>query len=194
MSHWYREIHISGGFLLITGWFTLVNGWELLAVVLSAAAIHEAGHLLVLRGLGVPGTALRLSVFGAEIEADCTRLSYPGELCAVLAGPFANLLCGMALASAGAPVPAGAHLALGAFNLLPVRPLDGGKALCLAASWCAGPAAGEQVARWAGGCTALALACLVIWLVWRTGGSLWLLPAAAGLLGAAGRELRGPKC
>ena len=41
--------------------------------------------------------------------------------------------------------------------------------------------------------TALALGGLVLWLIGRTGGSLWLLPAAFGLLAAALRELPGRK-
>ena len=39
----------------------------------------------------------------------------------------------------------------------------------------------------------LALGGLVLWLIGRTGGSLWLLPAAFGLLAAALRELHGRK-
>ena len=78
---------------------------------------------------------------------------------------------------------AGAHLSLCLFNLLPVRPLDGGRALALGVSALAGPAAGEGAARWAGALTALTLGALSLWLMGRTGGSLWLLPAAAGLLG-----------
>ena len=48
MSRWRDRIRISGGFWLLAAWFTLVNGWQLLAVILSAAALHELGHLLVL--------------------------------------------------------------------------------------------------------------------------------------------------
>lgn len=47
MSRWRDRIRISGGFWLLAAWFTLVNGWQLLAVILSAAALHELGHLLV---------------------------------------------------------------------------------------------------------------------------------------------------
>ncbi len=189
MSLW-REggIRVSGGFCLLVVWFALANGWALLATVLSAAAIHELGHLLVLRWCGAAVTALRLSVFGAELETACARLSYRRELAAVLAGPAANLLCGLALAALGWTVQAGAHLTLCAFNLLPVRPLDGGRALALAVSWAAGPAAGEWVARWVGLCAAQSLAAVTVWVMWRTGGSLWLLPAAAGLTAAALRE------
>ena len=48
MSRWCEGLHISGGFALLAAWFALVNGWQLLAVILSAALLHELGHLLVL--------------------------------------------------------------------------------------------------------------------------------------------------
>ena len=173
MSRWRDRIRISGGFWLLAAWFTLVNGWQLLAVILSAAALHELGHLLVLRLLGARVRELRVSVFGAELMTSAARLSYPGEIAAVLAGPAVNLLCALVLGGAHAWVAAGAHLSLCLFNLLPVRPLDGGRALYLAAAWLAGPSAAERIACWAGGTTALALGGLVLWLIGRTGGSLW---------------------
>lgn len=187
-------LRISPGFCLLAVWFIMDNGWRPLAVVLGAAAAHEMGHCLALRMQGVRITGLRIGVFGAELEADRRRLSYAGELAAVLAGPAANLLCALSLAFLGGARQAvliGANLVLCAFNLLPVRPLDGGRALYLLASWAAGPAAGERLARWAGFGSALALAALLGYVMHRTGGSLWLLPAAAGLLASAGRELAG---
>lgn len=183
------KIHVSVGVCLLLGWFVLVNGWRLTGLVLSAAALHEMGHYVVLRLLGARISALRISVFGAEMTAGGDALSYAGELAAVLAGPAMNLLAGVALAEAGYLAAAGAHLVLCAFNLLPVRPLDGGRALYLLISWAMGPTAGETVCRWTGGCTALFLATALVWLMVRSGGSLWLLPAAAGLCMAAFREL-----
>jgi len=193
MSRWRDRIRISGGFWLLAAWFTLVNGWQLLAVILSAAALHELGHLLVLRLLGARVRELRVSVFGAELMTSAARLSYPGEIAAVLAGPAVNLLCALVLGGAHAWVAAGAHLSLCLFNLLPVRPLDGGRALYLAASWALGPAAGETLVRWTGFTAALALAAVLGAVMQRTGGSLWLLPALAGLLAAAGREAFRPE-
>ena len=193
MSRWRDRIRISGGFWLLAAWFTLVNGWQLLAVILSAAALHELGHLLVLRLLGARVRELRVSVFGAELMTSAARLSYPGEIAAVLAGPAVNLLCALVLGGAHAWVAAGAHLSLCLFNLLPVRPLDGGRALYLAVSWALGPAAGERLTRWAGFTAALALSVCLGWVMERTGGSLWLLPALAGLLAAAGREALRPE-
>ena len=187
------EVRVSVGACLLVGWFAAVNGWRLTGLVLSAALLHELGHWAVLRLWGAPVTALRISVFGAEMTVDGAGLSYGRELAAVLAGPAVNLLAGLLLAHLGDPAAAGAHLVLCAFNLLPVRPLDGGRALYLLAGWAAGPAAGEAVCRWAGGCAALSLATALVWVVVRSGGSLWLLPTAAGLAGAAVRELFGER-
>lgn len=163
-------------------------------MVLSAAAVHELGHYLVLRSCGAKISGLRISIFGAVMETESGQLSYGKELAAVLAGPAANLLWALALAAFGGDrqtVSAGANLVLCIFNLLPVRPLDGGRALELLVTWCGGPAAGEWAARWVGACAALALAAGVVFLMWRSGGSMWLLPAACGLMGAALREMVG---
>ena len=150
MSHPCR-VQVTGGFVLLTAWFVLANGWEPLVTVLGAAAFHELGHWTVLHLLGAKAAALRLSVLGAAMEVDSGRLSYGGELAVVLAGPAANLLAALVLTALGGerwPAAVGANLVLCAFNLLPVRPLDGGRALYLLVSWAAGPAAGEAAGRW----------------------------------------------
>lgn len=177
----------------MTAWFALENGWGLLLTVLGAAAVHELGHCAALHLLGVAVTGLRIGIFGAELAADRRAVSYPGELAAVLAGPGVNLLCAVLLAAAGGTrwaVMTGANAVLCVFNLLPVRLLDGGRALYLLTAWAAGPEAGERAVRWAGGITALLLAAALAWVMLRTRGSLWLLPPAAGLLAAAAGELR----
>ena len=190
MSLW-RKAHISFGFFLLTAWFALANGWRLLVMVLFAAALHELGHWAVLRLMGVRIGGLRLGVCGAELEMDSAALSYGGELAAVVAGPGMNLLCAMLLARLGWETAAGAHLILGGFNLLPVRPLDGGQALCLALSWMVGPTAGEGIARIVGTVTALVIAGMLAGVMTASGGSLWLLPPLCGMLVSACREVRG---
>ena len=174
----------------MTIWFAAVNGWRLLFMILGAAAVHELGHLWMLRLLGARIFGLQITILGAVLEADCQRLSYGKELAAVLAGPAMNLLCAFMLEwlGPGNETAVGIHLVLGGFNLLPIRPLDGGRALELLLVWLFGPFTGEVIVRWISSATALFLAVSVIWLVVSTGGSLWLLPAAAGLLGAAGQE------
>lgn len=175
----------------------IVSPPMVVAAVLIAAGLHEAGHLAALRHYGVPVRAIRLTAFGAEIDAPrLARLSYGRELAVVLAGPAVNLLCGGLLALAGlwfswecAFLFSGAHLALAAFNLLPVLPLDGGRALYLLAAYFFAPAAGERF------CAALSLGCALALCalgaeiaLLRGGGWLFLL-AACGLLWGAMRQL-----
>ena len=176
----FPPFRVSGGFVLLAAWFVLANGWAPLATVLSAAAAHELGHWLVLRLLGAEVTGFRLSALGAVLETDSRRLSYGGELAAALAGPGGNLLAAAALAALGGGrwnAAVGANLLLGVFNLLPIRPLDGGRALYLLTAWLWGPGAGEAAARWAGVAASATLAAGLGYVMLRTRGSLWLTPA-----------------
>ena len=176
-------------------WFAAVNGWELLGIVLSAVAVHESGHWLVLRILGAAPCCLRAGVLGLVMELDSRRLSYGGELAAVLAGPCANVLCACVLTAMKPEWDAavGAQLVLGVFNLLPVRPLDGGRALYLVGAWLFDPDWGERIVRTVGGLTAFFCGGGLLWLMRQTVGSLWLLPAAGGMLAAAVREWFGKR-
>lgn len=188
------KLQISGGFCLLIAWFGLINGWELLLVVLLAATLHEIGHCVILLALGAQIRRIRLGVCGAVLETDssCT-LSYGGELAAVLAGPGANFLCAsllLAWDSQRWALAAGANLILCVFNLLPLRPLDGGRAWYLLSSWLFGPRTGERTTRWVGTVTGLMLA-LGLVTVMRYSGSLWLLPPLFGILNAVWRENAG---
>lgn len=189
-------VHVSGGFLLLSAWFALESGFRPLALILFAAILHELGHFIVLRLCGAPVRGVKLGALGAVMEAERSGLSYGAELLALLAGPLTNLLCAAALTVPARTLPglyaaAGTHLALGAFNLLPIRPLDGGQALELLVAWRFGPTAGEQTARLAGFVCAALLCGGLVWLMHESRGNLWLAPPAVGLLAACLRELRG---
>ena len=187
----YPTCKVSPGFCLLVLWFAYANGWALLGIVLSAAVLHEVGHCLALRLVGGRFSGLRLGVLGAVLETDSRLLTYGRELFVVLAGPCVNILAAWALTRQGMDVAAGAHLVLAFFNLLPLWPLDGGRALELAVSWVFGPEAGYRCIRWAGTISAAVAGGGLLVLVWVSGGSLWLLSAAGGILAAGWRCARG---
>ena len=187
----FPRCKISSGFCLLVLWFAYANGWRLLGMVLTAALVHELGHCLALYLLGGQITAFRVGILGAVLETKTERLSYGKELAVVLSGPGANLLAAAVLSRMGAMSGCGAHLVLAAFNLLPLWPLDGGRALELMVSWAVGPEAGFQAVRCVGAAAALLAGGALAYLVWVTGGSLWLLSAAGGLLAAGGRSFLG---
>lgn len=159
------------------------------ARVLLAAAIHEGGHCLALWLQGARITGFCLTSFGAELTTENGKLSYGEEVLAVLAGPAANLGC--AWITAEDEIFTGINVVLAVYNLLPVRQLDGGRACELLVTWLLGPAAGERAIRTISGVTSALLSALLGYVMWRTGGSLWLLPPAVVLAMTAWRELLG---
>lgn len=191
-----RGVHISAGFwLLLAAGITAAP--PLTAAVLLAAALHESGHLAALCLFHVPVEGLRFGALGAVIHArGARRLSYGRELLVTLAGPAANLLLAPPLAALSARLGwewgfllAGANVLLGVYNLLPIPPLDGGRALYLAVAYCFGPAAGEAAETAAGLAFAAALTAFGAYLTAVYGGALFLL-AALGLLFGAVRAIR----
>lgn len=179
---------VTPGALCLVAVFIWLASPKMAAALLLAAVCHELGHYLVLRWLGASVKHLRICIWGAEMEISGEEhLSYGGELLAVLAGPAVNLLLAITLGMAGQWAEdlylfAGAHGVLGLFNLLPVRPLDGGAALWLVTAWLTEPFTADRAADAVSIVTGAVLLVCGILLLGR-GGSPFLLLAATGLLG-----------
>lgn len=181
----------AAGLAVLLCWFWWGCGTQPLLMILSAAAVHELGHLLALKFLGAPVGKMKLSPAGAVIFAEDLSLSYPTEIIAVLAGPAANLLAAYVLGNRfGFYSMAGAHGVLGIFNLLPAASLDGWRSLQLLLCWMLGPDRGECIAGWIGGISAFALAAGLLWVM-LCGGAVWLVAAVLGLISAGFQAIFG---
>ena len=188
------EVAVSPLTAVVIVAFVVMSSPLLLGAVLAAAVLHEWGHWMALRRFGGRIARLTITPFGAEMTVeDTTRLSYGAEILVTLAGPAVNLLLALILGLLGsrwegAYVFAGAQLVLGVFNLIPARPLDGGRILWLLTAWLTEPYTADRVAASVGVASAAALLLGGLVLLGQRGGSPFLLLGAVGLLVSAVRE------
>lgn len=119
---------IDGFALIFLALLCLTVPLNWLFAAFLAAAFHELCHILAVWALGGQIHDIRLGSGGAVLDASCMT---PGrELAAILAGPAGSL--SLLLLAPVVPRTALCGAVHGMFNLLPVYPLDGGRAVaCL---------------------------------------------------------------
>jgi len=191
----WRRIEVSGGFLLTAAALFWLDSGGLLLWAALVCALHEAGHIAAIRAMGGKIRALRLSVVGAELVFTSGNLSSGQEIFAAGSGPAVNLalalLCARLFHGAGGEglmLFTGLNLALGGFQLLPILPLDGGRALLALLEMLWQPAPARRVLE------VFSLVCEVLLLglgvmaFLRTGTNFTLLIIASWLLAGTLRE------
>jgi Zn-dependent protease len=125
------------------GAYALIWGWKFGAVFVGLLLIHEMGHVIQLRREGIKASApLFIPFLGAYVAMKEMPKDAAAEARVGLAGPV--------LGTIGCLIPAAFWLATGSafwqactfvglflnlFNLLPVLPLDGGRAMQALSSW-----------------------------------------------------------
>jgi Zn-dependent protease len=128
-----------GGLLLFGGESFGLGGLILALLLFASVLMHELGHSVVARWLGVPILGISLYPFGGMAKMAGMPRGPRGEIAIAIAGPLVSLaLAGIfALLSGLFPGAVGGVLGflaringmLGLFNLLPALPMDGGRVL-----------------------------------------------------------------
>ena len=184
-----KPVHSTGGFWLVIGALLLAASLRLLFWFAVACAVHELGHGAAIRLLGGRVQSLRLTAVGAVLQPQRARLfSYGEEWVMAAAGPLASFLLavgsavwGRQFGGADAYLLSGLSLALGLFNLIPARPMDGGRMLQAMLSRFLGLDVGETAVQTTTRIFGIFLTGAGVWL-WRMGGNFTLLLCGIWLL------------
>ena len=131
------QLGMSFGFPAVTALMLLTGGSDTarLLMVLLCSALHECGHLACMLIFDRKPEAVTLYCGGVRITPQKGRMDSMGSDAAVLlAGCAVNLMLGLASSALGGDgLFAQTNFMLCAFNLLPFRYFDGGRALELLA-------------------------------------------------------------
>jgi Zn-dependent protease len=133
----------AGTMVLSIAAYALVWGWTFAVGFVALLFVHEMGHYVQMRREGVrPQWMLFVPFLGAAVGARSLGGSALAEARVGLAGPVVGTLgsavvAGIAAATGGEFWHALAFTGffLNLFNLLPVLPLDGGRAMAAMAPW-----------------------------------------------------------
>lgn len=138
LSGFNIEINLTFLILLLLVVLTqgVLAGLVLAVVVFGSVVLHELGHAIVARRLGVPISGIELHFFGGVAKMTAPPRSPRDEILIAAAGPAVSFALGAVGWLAGWAttlhlfyVLGWVNLILGGFNLLPALPMDGGRIL-----------------------------------------------------------------
>ena len=178
-------------------------------LLFGCVLLHELGHSLVAKRVGIPVTQVTLFIFGGVAQLGQEPRRPQTELLIALAGPMVSVALAWGCSVLGGTLPAETlgqeavvailrylgfvNVALLCFNLLPGFPLDGGRVLrALLWAWTGSLRKATRVASLAGAGLGWGLAGLGIWALLRGArlDGLWYIVLGLFLRGAARNSYR----
>lgn len=158
---------------------------------LTAALLHELGHVFAARRCGVPLRSFSIELLGARLDLASGVITYRDELLIAAAGPAVNLASALALYPLISRFGGGAALFISALtaasvglaflNLLPVSGFDGGRILYCLLSLFLSPAVVFRVGQVLSFFCVFSLWSASVYLLLKTAGGLAVFVFSASL-------------
>jgi len=167
---------------------SILNGFEYILLVAAAAMIHESGHIIAAKALGVPSCGGGSSIFGLSLKYDFSSVSYLREVAVSAAGALFNIIaCAVTLLTARAPGTYAiffvfSNLSLALFNLIPISPLDGAGILGALISIVAPPRISARISAWVSAAFSFLFFVFCIYVQLKVGANLSLMFISVFLL------------
>jgi len=138
-----KVLSTSATMLVSVAAYALIWGWKFAVGFVALLFIHEMGHVIQLRREGIAASApVFIPFLGAVVWAKSLGDDAAAEARVGLAGPILGSLGALACWIAGESLDSDLLVALAftgfflnLFNLLPVTPLDGGRAMAALSPW-----------------------------------------------------------
>lgn len=178
------HLEVGAGALVLFAALLLLLPVQWVMGMVLAAAVHECFHALAVYLMG--GKILRLSIGTRGALMEATPMQGASALACSLAGPAGSML--LLLFVRWLPRTALCGLIQGCYNLLPLLPLDGGRAMSCLLELLLSPERAAGVMRVIQISLRLLLLSLAAWTAVRTG--IWLLFAVAALLCLSTAEIK----
>lgn len=158
-------------------------------IALSAAAVHEVGHIIAAKLLGIKFKTLSLNLFGARLGLATPLYSYKKEFLLCAAGPCINLVTGdialclyhLCFHDEHILFFAVASFFLAILNLLPIKSFDGGHMLLCFTAPTFGLYTAEKLLAVLSFISVLILWTISLYLMLRVGSSLALFVFSSAL-------------
>ncbi len=140
----YSKFLGSGISMFIMIWsYSMFYGWKYAVGIVLMIAIHEWGHLVFAKAVGMPVSApVFIPFVGAFISMKEAPKDAWQEAVVALGGPFFGLVAGMValywgMVNGSGLVQAVAYFSffITLFNMIPVSPLDGGRIVTALSPW-----------------------------------------------------------
>ncbi len=183
---WGIKIKISFLFFAMLTMVFAMDEKRVAIVTLLSVALHETGHIVALLCFKAYPEEITFGIFGIRILQNKCKLSYSDEAVVVLCGPAVNIVLFVIFGVLNYTfenqillIISAVNLVVGIFNLLPVLPLDGGRALLVVLNSFFSEKAVQRIMVIVGVLFATTIILLGCFLAFKTGANFSLL--ATGL-------------